>query len=438
MSELRFSDLPAEIDLLNNEQIHDAFAELIKRATRPFVMAVIGPWGSGKTTLIRHSLKRLKKHYHFAEFNAWSHSKGMPLLKGLFAHLATQKGGTWDKVKSELTKLVKSPIASATIRGLGLLGGPIGTALAELTAESLSKGNEDDNIEVFIEDFKKVADIFEKEKKPLLIFIDDLDRCTPTEALDLIDDMKVYLTIDAPVVFIVALDRRTLQMGIKAKYGLESEISVDEYLQKIFSHVVYIPEYYILDDFINDAVKCIPFKGTIDLLSIAKKVFTECEIKNIRTIKRMVRKWVLLIPSNINDYLKRPGVEERLHSKTDQLAMYILLLCVLLELYPEYYEILIRLNIAKDDISRWLGTDQAPIDDYFGKYLMAKGAYRTRDFKEEITELKNKEPILVQIMQGLFSATFLEHSNQNIVKKAYEESLPELVKAVHLGIPLIS
>lgn len=443
MNEYDFSDVPAEVDLLDNKQIHEAFAELIKRATRPFVMAVIGPWGSGKTTLVNHSLEKLKKHYHIAEFNAWSHSKGMPLLKGLFAHLATQKGGIWNKAKTKFTELAKSPIASATIRGAGSLVGPIGAVVGEALVQYLpkpedakKKGNDKDQVEVLLKSFKDIANIFEDQEKPLLMFIDDLDRCTPTEALDLIDDIKVYLTIDAPVVFIVALDRRTLEMGIKAKYGLESEVSVDEYLHKIFSHAVYMPEYILLDDFIKHAIKDVPIKEDIDLGGIAKEIIRKYKIKNIRTIKRVVRKWALLIPSNINKYLREAGVEDNLKSEIDELAKYILLLCMLLELYPEYYEIL-RSGTVIDSIINSLAQAQMKVDVYFRQCLRAE-EIQAKEAKERIPVLRNKEPIFAGIAEGLYTTKFLSHENIGVRAEAYRKALTELVKAVHLGIPLIA
>lgn len=134
---ISFSDIPSKTDELNNGRLHDGLAELIRVAERPLVLAVIGPWGSGKTTLIDHSLGKLVSEYEIIPFNAWSHSKGMPLLKALLVHMNNQKGSRWEGVKEQLKSLAKSPIAAATMRGVGSLAGPIGMIFAEIGAKGI-------------------------------------------------------------------------------------------------------------------------------------------------------------------------------------------------------------------------------------------------------------------------------------------------------------
>ncbi|MBW2020335.1 MAG: AAA family ATPase [Deltaproteobacteria bacterium] len=440
-----FSDLPADKDQLNSLHIVNGVVELITKAAKPFVLAVVGEWGSGKTTLTNKALTTLEGSYHIVEFNAWSHSKGMPMLQGLFTHLATQKGGRWDKVKNGFLKLAKSPLAVAGVRGLGSFAGPLGTALGETLAKQLEtpgkpneEANEADPVEALMQEFKNLALEFEQAKKPLLIFVDDLDRCTPTEALDLIDDIKVYLTIDAPVVFVVALDRRTLSMGIRAKYGEESEISVDDYLQKIFSYTVYIPKFTDLGDLIEDAISGSGFrskKDYLDLVEIAQKLIRQYEVTNLRTVKRIVRRWAFLMPSNINNFLRAAGVEDdqKLKSDVDMLSQFIFLLCMLFELYPAHYEVLVA-NEQKHIVDG-LQKSSSNTDHFYSNYLRMIGF--KGNVSDESVRMREADPTLERIFQTLKSSSYLHHSDTDIQRAGYAKSVSTIIETVRLGLPLI-
>ena len=70
----------------------------------------------------------------------------------------------------------------------------------------------------FEEDFKLVvAAITEKGKWPLIIFIDDLDRCSPPKPVEIIEAINILL--DAKYcVFVIGMDSQTVAGSIEAKY----------------------------------------------------------------------------------------------------------------------------------------------------------------------------------------------------------------------------
>ena len=450
---ISFLDNPAQNDELDSEELYDSLAKLIRMAERPFVFAVVGLWGSGKTTLVDHALGKLNSEYQVIRFNAWSHSKGMPLLKALLVQMNNEKvnnekNDIWKTVEKGLKSLAKSPIASATVRGIGSLAGPIGMILAEIGAKGFEglnsqqdKEDQNDAVEEFISEFRKIAKNFDRAGKPLLFFIDDLDRCTPTESLDFIDDIKVYLTIDAPVIFIVAIDRRTLSMGIKAKYGTDSEIAVDDYLQKIFSYSINMPTFEKLDNLINKAISDVgKKKEELDLAKIAKQLITENEIKNIRSIKRIIRRWVFLIPSEVNRFLGEAGVRREITPEKDNLAQFVLLFCMLFELYPEYYEsMMIFRTKTIDIISSALASEprqsRPETVTFHENYLLMKGF--TGNFGDEAKKRREENIILDRILGGLLKAFFLKHENLDIKTEGYKVSVTTIMNAVRLGLPLL-
>ncbi len=70
----------------------------------------------------------------------------------------------------------------------------------------------------FEEDFKHVIDIVTEEgDRKLVVFIDDLDRCTPPHAADIIEAINVLLDADH-CIFVIGMDSKTVASSIRAKY----------------------------------------------------------------------------------------------------------------------------------------------------------------------------------------------------------------------------
>lgn len=68
-------------------------------------------------------------------------------------------------------------------------------------------------------------------KAPLFVFVDELDRCRPTYAISLLEDMKHLFDIDG-VVFVVATDTEQLAHSVKAVYG--EGFAAFKYLRRFF------------------------------------------------------------------------------------------------------------------------------------------------------------------------------------------------------------
>ena len=113
-----------------------------------------------------------------------------------------------------------------------------------------------------IDEFRKVlADLLEHRGKDaknrerrLCIFLDDLDRCTPDVALDLLDAIKVFLA-EARFVFVLAADEEIIGRGLRLRYrdlaqadagtGSQADLLAREgqqYFEKIVQLRIHIPE----------------------------------------------------------------------------------------------------------------------------------------------------------------------------------------------------
>jgi hypothetical protein len=82
------------------------------------------------------------------------------------------------------------------------------------------------------------------EGMKVIIFIDDLDRCDPKKAVEVLEAIKLLLDLDRFIVFL-ALDARIITQAVEEHYGkvlVEAEITGYEYLDKIVQIPFSIPE----------------------------------------------------------------------------------------------------------------------------------------------------------------------------------------------------
>lgn len=91
------------------------------------------------------------------------------------------------------------------------------------------------------------------EKNPgatgrLIVFIDDLDRCLPEKAVEILETVKLFLEVEG-VVFVLGMDKQVIERGIDVRYramlpnGIEQNrvISGDTYLEKIIQIPFLLP-----------------------------------------------------------------------------------------------------------------------------------------------------------------------------------------------------
>ncbi|MCG3208735.1 MAG: hypothetical protein FOGNACKC_02347 [Anaerolineae bacterium] len=92
-------------------------------------------------------------------------------------------------------------------------------------------------------DLRDFADNLPNATK-VIVFIDDLDRCDPKKAVEVLEAVKLLLELDRFIVFL-AIDARIITQAVEEYYGkvlTEAEITGYEYLDKIVQIPFSIPE----------------------------------------------------------------------------------------------------------------------------------------------------------------------------------------------------
>jgi hypothetical protein len=57
-----------------------------------------------------------------------------------------------------------------------------------------------------------------KPRTTIVLLIDDLDRCDPTDMIDLLESLKLFLYVEN-IITVLAVDKDVIDRGVEAKYG---------------------------------------------------------------------------------------------------------------------------------------------------------------------------------------------------------------------------
>lgn len=147
--------------------------------------------------------------------------------------------------------------------------------------------------------FEKMVKAWVKNEGRLLVFIDDLDRCTPDKIPDVIEAIKLFST-SPQCIYVLGLDHDIVRKGIAKKYAFEEgekkkgdrEESA-EYLEKIVQLPFHLPpiEKGYIQDFIEEG-----YQDETALIECptAPEIFAEGLDPNPRKVKRALNIYLML------------------------------------------------------------------------------------------------------------------------------------------------
>ena len=201
------ADDPFKNDLLSRKDSADVLTHIVGSIEGPCVLAVDAAWGAGKTTFLKLWTQHLSnQEFPVVQFNAWEtdHS-GDPfialsseLTEGLGKHLGKASQAI-RKVKKATLEVLRHAVpgairfASAGILDLGPLEKEIGQSLASYVGNRLTRyAAAQKSIDEFKNVLRDAASSLSQSKdgKPLIVMIDELDRCRPTYAVELLEVAK--------------------------------------------------------------------------------------------------------------------------------------------------------------------------------------------------------------------------------------------------------
>lgn len=227
---------PCPEDLLGRHKEIENLSPVLLNAQSPLVFAIDAPWGGGKTTFFR-----LWQNYLSCEgkvslyLNAWESDFAddplLPMLSVLDRWLTNQSNtpavrAAWEKAKTYAPSIIKSTAVAVT--KAATFGALDIDKEYEKIASELAGGAVDSLVDSFnvkqkaLERFKiqltKALDALPEGQENLILFVDELDRCKPTYAIEVLERIKHLFDVDR-LVFVLAMNRDQLSKSIQGVYG---------------------------------------------------------------------------------------------------------------------------------------------------------------------------------------------------------------------------
>ena len=238
-------DDPFVNDLLDRKHLAESLTNLVAKFESPYVVAIDAAWGAGKSTFIKIWTQELRnQNYPVVQFNAWKNDFAGNAMVALSSELtdALRKYdsniGKVDEIRETVKKIFEnSVVAGVRLATSGIVEldsiGNKGDILASYEESRTLTKQFKENLELFA---KKVK---EQENCPVVVVIDELDRCRPLYAIELLEVAKHMFSVEN-IVFVLAINLRELGHSIKAVYG--RDFNSHEYLERFIDITIPLPK----------------------------------------------------------------------------------------------------------------------------------------------------------------------------------------------------
>ena len=303
-------------DSLKIKKYSNALVSFIKNSLTPMTIGIQGSWGSGKTSLLNTiyaQLDEANEHKDSKDFkviwiNSWENSLMATPEEALIKIINEIINGL-NEVDPSLTH-VKKVKEAATVAakgilrvGAGILGGATG---GQVVSEVLESTN---SIKQLREQLSQLVHAIRESDAQrvdkIVIFVDDLDRVDPPEAVKILELLKNIFNITG-CIFVLAIDYDVVIKGLKDKFGErtpENEYEFRAFFDKIIQLPFLMPvQNYDIGNYVNDLLKKIGFQdeNVIDV-DFVNQVVDNTIGGNPRTIKRLINSLALIKIVNDQD-----------------------------------------------------------------------------------------------------------------------------------------
>lgn len=221
----RPNEIPVILDIPTPEPKlgFDAYVSAIRAAIlgrgmeSQFTIGLYGPWGSGKSSI----LERLKKDLSDSgslgnqmitvELDAWRHEGKGEMLPILLWQINEQ-------IKQEADSNVKRNLDGLKnwlkqINQIEIMGVAVGRDAAASTEPK--KSNQ--AVSEYMENLKMFKTLAAKIECPIVVLIDDLDRCSPKYIVRVIESIRLFMDVPG-FIFVLAVDYDVIVQALAEEY----------------------------------------------------------------------------------------------------------------------------------------------------------------------------------------------------------------------------
>lgn len=374
-------------DLLGNDIYADMLVDIVEDESKDNnieTVALTGPWGSGKSSIINSFKSKLAgrkingKNKRVEVYNAWKYSKDdfrkaflidaekdthkkKELEKSLYLEVTSSKYtfrdmNKWVRLIIVLGFLLTIAIAIClfgcsglaeliqgilNIAGISIAGAAIWMIKAIISEEQVTY------VKKFsTHDFsRKFGEIINKSEEFNVFIIDDLDRCRADQALDILEIIHSYLKNSETnnYIFIVPIDQNRLSDHLKNARNFDNT-ATEQYFNKIFDIQVDIQN-----------------PGRMNLYEMLKDLNEQNNFKFSSFSLSIIADFLVNTPRDVKKHLNRINTERMLFDSESRMTFRkklsdkeIVKLYTLKNVWKENYESLINKYNLFDDINQEL------------------------------------------------------------------------------------
>jgi hypothetical protein len=277
------SSFPWEKDKLGREKLAQQLLPILKTIKQPMTLGLYGPYGSGKTNFVKRlkaMLEAKSPKISCVYLNAWETDMSdnpfwaiLSSLRKTLIELAPRdrQEALADKASKLVNVAIKVTIHDllpSLLEGLIKKSTPIDdpkkllakirSTIDEIDLSKLRSEQERQNsLKKFKADLEEILKMSappgprmspppegrttipsETRRDPVFVFVDELDRCRPTYALELLECLKHLFMVEG-LVFVISIDKRMLRSAIRVVYG--DGIDDEGYIRRFINWGIHLP-----------------------------------------------------------------------------------------------------------------------------------------------------------------------------------------------------
>lgn len=275
-----WADTETNIDYLNYSEVAELVSELLANPDLlPLSLGVFGGWGVGKSSILRlveAELSKTADRFVLVHFDAWLYQDFDDARAALMSVIASSlvaasPEGLVQKAKSlvgrvnklrALGLLVEGGAALAGLPAFGLANKAIvaasdvltgsvtkegvdalkgaGKEVLEQTKGLLNPAEKHEPPEEITAFRKEFGEVLAGLNRTLVVFIDNLDRCLPRNAIHTLEATRLFLFMPSTA-FVIAADEDMIRHAVAQHFHNPSERHVVDYLDKLIQLPVRVP-----------------------------------------------------------------------------------------------------------------------------------------------------------------------------------------------------
>lgn len=282
-----WSDKESKIDFLNFNEIAESIKDLItEKELMPISIGVFGDWGAGKSTILELTAKALEQEeqdYIQIHFDAWTFQGYDDAKAALLETIAAQLVEAAANDEELLEKALDFAKRIDKVRFMGLIAegaaavsgmptfGAIQNFFGWASDATDDEGDDDIGIKDLQNDAKELGKVGKKTKglikpknkfsppkeirefrksyisllkafdKPVIVYVDNLDRCLPENTISTLEAIRLFLFMPNTA-FVVAADPDMIRLAIPHFHKGASVRHQTDYLDKLIQIPVHVPK----------------------------------------------------------------------------------------------------------------------------------------------------------------------------------------------------